>query len=640
MPEDIILSSPFFSIDPTESYVIGCNLGKSSSEAQTTYGSESRPLYTGVGVRLTFYDSNENIISPTGKLDEVFNHHPSDNHIITSSDSIPIITNTGLEGVNIVTSGRSLKKIIDHSDIPSSGGLAKLEAVAYDHFKGNFYWTNMFAKTVGDYYYATSGNSGQSNPTQTDSEKFNFTPPPPYDKKTEVVCEQFSTSREYTNSNNINATFLLDNVDSLNWKNPLSTYTGEWSETEDYEKNDYIQYSPSQRKNHDTYFYAKEGSTNIKPDLYTKWSNDYFQWLPSHQQSLSLSPNINKVELENKYTQRSEDGINANTLNFNSAHNDREDKEAAAISHFLYHKLGYQPFEALLPRSFSNRNLPEITGELISTTGIQISGEQTSTVELSQALSVPLEVGGLEVDQEIVFDSVQSTHNKVYLASGAQNGSSQIRVRSIEYADIPSGSSFKIFPSKSRFYCPSWTHTWTFKDNNSISADFIEFPFMKSKPIGTSGFLLNPTSLNYNTKSVFSTKDKKVNIRNTGIASLTLENIDIKSDGEFSLSSSSNESKYQSISLPFEIEGLSSKQVYVRYRPTGLSSAGVTGSGIFTIEGQESGILLTGNSDSNFIVTGAELESEAHDIQPSGLTQIILTDGSANEPIDLLVWKH
>ena len=226
------------------------------------------------------------------------------------------------------------------------------------------------------------------------------------------------------------------------------------------------------------------------------------------------------------------------------------------------------------------------------------------------------------------------------MASGAQNGSSQIRVRSIEYADIPSGSSFKIFPSKSRFYCPSWTHTWTFKDNNSISADFIEFPFMKSKPIGTSGFLLNPTSLNYNTKSVFSTKDKKVNIRNTGIASLTLENIDIKSDGEFSLSSSSNESKYQSISLPFEIEGLSSKQVYVRYRPTGLSSAGVTGSGIFTIEGQESGILLTGNSDSNFIVTGAELESEAHDIQPSGLTQIILTDGSANEPIDLLVWKH
>jgi phage-related protein len=716
MAEDIILSSPFFNIDPSESYVIGCNLGKSSSESRTTNTSAVRPLYTGVGVRLTFYDSNQNIISPTGKSDEVFNHHPADNHIITSSDSIPIIDNTGVEGVNIVTSGRSLKKIIDHSDIPSSGGLAKLEAVAYNHFKGNFYWTNMFAKTVGDYYFTSSDNTGDVNPVESSewtldfnhvpsygssvsfdceldqmdmangylevkpknlnhisslfelqfnnrsdrenksiiqflenhagSKKFNFTPPAPYDKKIEVVCEQFSTSREYTNSNNINATFLVDNIDSLNWKDPISTYTGEWSAAEDYKKNDYIQYSPSQRKSHDTYFYATEDSTNVRPDLQTKWSNDYFSWLPSHQQALSLSPRINKVELENKYAQRSEDGINANTLKFNSTHNDREDKEAAAISHFLYHKMGYQPFDALLPNSFSNRNLPEITGELISSTGIQISGEQTSTVELSQALSVPLEVGGLEVDQEIIFDSVQSTHNKVYLTSGALNGDGQIHVRSMNYADIPSGSSFKIFPAKSRFYCPNWTHTWTFKDNNSISADFVEFPFMKSKPVGTSGFYISPTSIDYSTQSIYSTIDKKVRIYNTGITSLTVENMSVLSDGEFYLTSDDDGygHKYKADKIPFEIAGLSSKQIYIRCKPTGLIPPAITGSGIFTIEGQQSGILLTGNADSNFIVTGAELESEAHDIQPSGLTQIILTktfeDGQDTKPIDYLVWKH
>lgn len=715
MAEDIILSSPFFDIDPTQSYVIGCTLAKSSSSARTTNVSAARALYTGVGVRLTFYDGNENLISPTGKSQELFNHDPRDNHIITSSDSIPIISNTGSEGANIITSGRSLKKIISQDLIPSSGALAKLEAVAYDHFQGDFYWTNTFAKSAGEYYYASADNTGDQNPIESSQwtldfnhipsygssvsfnceldqmnmsngylevkpkntnhmsasfdlqfnnrsdqenksiiqfledhaghKKFNFTPPAPYDKKIEVVCEQFSTDRQYTNSNNINATFIADNIDVLNWKDPISNYTGEWSSSKDYERNDYIQYSPSQRKNHDTYFYAKESSTNVQPDLETKWTNDYFYWSPSHQQSLELSPRTRKIEFENKYSQRHEDGINANKITFNTTYDNREDKEASAISHFLFHKLGYQPFESLLPKSLSNRKLPEVTGELSHNAAILISGEQTASVQLSQAISIPKEITKFEIDQEIIFDSVQSTHNKVYLTSGVIGGSQELSVRSINYADIPSGSTFKIFPAKSRFYCPSWTHSWKFKDNSSISADFVEFPFTKSKPIGTSGFFLSPNSVDYGSTSIFSANDKKVTIHNTGIVSLTLENINILSDGDFSLTNSSNGygTKYDSITLPFEIEGLSTKQIYIRYKPTGLSTAGLTGSGIFTIEGQKSGVLLSGTSESNFIVTGAELEDGplgASDIQPSGLTQLIISEGNSDDPVDLLVWKH
>ena len=95
--------------------------------------------------------------------------------------------------------------------------------------------------------------------------------------------------------------------------------------------------------------------------------------------------------------------------------------------------------------------------------------------------------------------------------------------------------------------------------------------------------------------------------------------------------------------MPYEINALSSKGLYIRFKPTGLHPSGISGSGFFTIDGQQTGFSLTGNSDSNFIVTGHDNipENGPFDFgSPSGITQIILTDGNNNRPTDYLVWKH
>lgn len=709
--KNISLSSPIFEIDPSESYVIECDLSK-GSDAKCENEAAVVPLQDGVGLRMTFYDSSQTKLTSTSEdyyVGKELSYDPRENHLVVSSSSVPIIADTGNDGVAIRESGFALKKVITYEKIPPNGAFATVDTVAYNHLVGQFFWSNVSAKTMGEYYYCLNSHADSSpNPRKSDnwtrefkfspsygssvdfncevnmvqmangykevrpqntnhiSAKFNlqfnnrsereaksithflednlgankffFTPPYPYDKKIEVVCESFSSNRQFSDSNDINAVFIADNIDSLNWKNAISPYSGDWDSSTNYQINDFVQYANNELRNHDSYYYARKDSSNSLPnESPASWSQDYFFWTPSLQQNISFQPRINKIELENKFAQRSVDGINTNLPALNSSYSNRTDREAAAITHFLQHKLGYQPFTTIRAKDFANKAHLEISSSLASNQKIYISGEETATVNLSAPISIPSQVGTLEIDQEITFPSVSSAHNKVYLTQALTNGATSMTVRSIDYADIPNGSNFDIFSSTSRVYCPSWTHTWNFKDNNSISTNFIECLFNKPVPNLNSGYYIEPDLLDYGLVGFNSFKDKKITIHNTGGIGLPLNETVINSDdAQFYLTSADPGigNKYVPIEMPYNIAGQTSKSFFIRFRPKKLNPYYFSGQAVITIGGASSTVNLTGLTEGNFIVTG-------HDnIHPSGLTQIILAEGSDDEPIDYLVWKH
>ena len=173
----ISLSSPIFEIDPSESYIIECDLSK-DSDAKCENETAVVPLQTGVGIRMTFYDSSQTKISATSQDDEI-SHDPRENHLVVSSSSVPIIADTGNNGVAIRESGFALRKVITYEKIPSSGAFATVDAVAYNHLVGQFFWSNVSAKTMGEYYYCLNSHTGSSpNPRKSDNwtREFKFSP--------------------------------------------------------------------------------------------------------------------------------------------------------------------------------------------------------------------------------------------------------------------------------------------------------------------------------------------------------------------------------------------------------------------------------------------------------------------------------
>jgi len=94
------------------------------------------------------------------------------------------------------------------------------------------------------------------------------------------------------------------------------------------------------------------GTINIEVGgTYTE--KPYFFWSPSYGASVTQQPRIQEIQFGDGYKQRIADGVHNNLLELNLGFNNKSQKEATAIVHFLSSKEGHQPFyfKAIAPYS-------------------------------------------------------------------------------------------------------------------------------------------------------------------------------------------------------------------------------------------------------------------------------------------------
>lgn len=82
-----------------------------------------------------------------------------------------------------------------------------------------------------------------------------------------------------------------------------------------------------------------------------------FIWTPSYNQGAEISPRILAVRFGDGYTQRVPDGINNNLLNLDLAFENRSEKEATAIAHFLNTRRGAEAFCYTPPSPYATQKL-------------------------------------------------------------------------------------------------------------------------------------------------------------------------------------------------------------------------------------------------------------------------------------------
>lgn len=70
----------------------------------------------------------------------------------------------------------------------------------------------------------------------------------------------------------------------------------------------------------------------------------HFFWKPSYGLNVSSTPRVLQVQFGDGYAQRVTDGIDINLINISMSFNQRDEKEAAAILHFLDVRKGTEPF--------------------------------------------------------------------------------------------------------------------------------------------------------------------------------------------------------------------------------------------------------------------------------------------------------
>lgn len=207
---------------------------------------------------------------------------------------------------------------------------------------------------------------------------------PPHSKVRPFYLKTIDNNFEMADLNSVSLTLESPFVSITQWKEKLIPYgNSDYDKNVEYSKNDYV-FLNNQSSSAGFYYYTGDESTKGANPIESNavWTQKfYFQ--PDNAQQLSFNSNSYKNDLGNFYLYQN-DGINPNFFDFSLTFNNRSDKEAKAILHFLENHNGIDLFD---------------------------------------------------YDMHTFFTGTRS------------------------------------------FYCPEWSHTYNFLDNNSISARFIESKF-------------------------------------------------------------------------------------------------------------------------------------------------------------------
>jgi phage-related protein len=212
---------------------------------------------------------------------------------------------------------------------------------------------------------------------------------PPHTKTRPFYLKSIDNNFENINSNDVTLNVESPFISSTSWKEKLIPYTTAQNHnfSKTYSKHDYVLVKDLNLSNGFYYFSGDNSQSNVYPPT-EPWTNKFY-FFPDLVQQLSFDSTIYKNELAGFYLYQ-DLGLNPNFLSFNLSFNNRSDKEAKAILHFLENHNGIDLFA---------------------------------------------------YDMHTYF-------------TGTRN-----------------------------FFCPEWSHTYNFLDNNTISAKFIEFKFASNRQI-------------------------------------------------------------------------------------------------------------------------------------------------------------
>jgi phage-related protein len=181
----------------------------------------------------------------------------------------------------------------------------------------------------------------------------------------EFHCDKFSHQLEFENNNNLSVTLKNYTTSMLNKSESLYVKRAEnYNSNIMYNRNDVV-FMP---QNQSYYYCMKSSGLNAFPIMVrNQWSRQggsyidvnkdiwarHFFWKPSI--GLTISSNIKnyKINVGNSYTQIYKGGLNDNLLEFDLEFNNRDDKEAYAILHFLESNYGNRPFQYTLPAPYN-----------------------------------------------------------------------------------------------------------------------------------------------------------------------------------------------------------------------------------------------------------------------------------------------
>jgi len=135
--------------------------------------------------------------------------------------------------------------------------------------------------------------------------------------------------------------------------------TKEYKDTTEYNKNDIVYVKETIGtsgipKKFNYYYSLKDGHTGQEPATpsaywggfynLNKENVPYFLWTPSYNTSANHAPRISTVNFGNGYTQRTPDGTFTDFIKLNFIFEQRTQKEATAILHFLKSRKGSESF--------------------------------------------------------------------------------------------------------------------------------------------------------------------------------------------------------------------------------------------------------------------------------------------------------
>lgn len=263
--------------------------------------------------------------------------------------------------------------------------------------------TDLEAKSISHFY---QNNALQDDLNSNEGlKKINMSFYPPFDKVVPCYISNINYEYKYANVNNLTVNVESPFISVADWKEKLISYTSDQDYLADkiYNRHDYVFIKSESSFDRGFWYCTGNNIQGEIPSLNQNWTKKFY-FTPNMSNTLTLEAKNFRNELDKFYFLQSE-GSNPNLMSLQLEFNNRNDKEAKAILHYLENKNGFDVFEF--------NGVPNFTG----------------------------------------------TKN---------------------------------------FYCPSWNHTYNYKDNNSISATFVETLYDPKYTFTTTfNTLKNPTSVDF-----------------------------------------------------------------------------------------------------------------------------------------------
>ena len=171
----------------------------------------------------------------------------------------------------------------------------------------------------------------------------------PHEKVRPYYLKTINNNLENVDFNTVSLSLESPFISITSWKEKLIPFTTKnvYFDTVTYGKHDYV-FPFRLSKSSDGFFYytGDTTSTNVNPystDLNNHWTQKFY-FSPDLAQSLNFDSTKYKNDLSSFYLYQNV-GINPNSFNFDLQFNNRSDKEAQAILHFLENHNGVELFQ-------------------------------------------------------------------------------------------------------------------------------------------------------------------------------------------------------------------------------------------------------------------------------------------------------